>query len=107
MTAAPAFSESDEIEVGEEAPVKPRSTRKRKSPPHRKVGGRNPEEIDTWDPPALAWRAARYREVAALAVGGTSERQAVRALVRRRMDEDEAKVLAGRGFEVYPERWDS
>ncbi len=99
MTTAPVFSEDIETAVAE--PVK-----RRKQTVRRKVGGRDPEEVDTWDPPALAWRAARYREVAALAVGGTSERQAVRALVRRGMDEDEAEILAGRVFEVYRERWE-
>ncbi len=106
MTAAPAFSEetTDEIEVGEPVATKPRSTRKhtRKANPRTK---RDPEEVDTCDLTALAFKAARYRQASAMALDGRRDRHVVRALVRAGCGEAEALEIAGRVFATYAVRW--
>jgi hypothetical protein len=103
MTTVPTWSDSEETE---EAPPKLRATRKKKRTPPRKGGKRDDEEIDTCGLTALAWRAARYRETAGLAVAGMTERQTVRASVRAGMTDDEVCEVAGRVFEVYRKRWE-
>ncbi|ADB74236.1 hypothetical protein [Geodermatophilus obscurus] len=101
MTTVPTWSDSEETE---EAPPKLRATRKKKRTPPCKGGKRDDEEIDTCGLTALAWRAARYRETAGLAVAGMTERQTVRASVRAGMADDEVREVARRVFEVYRER---
>ncbi len=65
---------------------------------------RDPEDVDTCDPVALAWRAARYRQAAALAMDGRRQRYAVRALVRAGCAEADALEIVGRVFATYAER---